>query len=101
VDYACTNAYAVTIALPVTAGGGFAGVAAADVLVASVEERVLPWLCALSPRSVLATADGRVVASASPDYAPGLRVDTARAERVTAPPPTAALQWRLLEVPAR
>jgi hypothetical protein len=105
VDYACTNEYAVTLALPVTAGATFAGVAAADVLVSSLEERVLPWLCELSASAVLITGNGRVVASASPDFAPGLRADPASGERVTLPArgrnaPSVALDWQLLEAPA-
>lgn len=119
VDYACTSEYAITIALPVTAGGSFAGVAAADVLVSSLEERVLPRLRGLSPSCVLTTGQGRVVASASPDYAPGLRASAlppggvpaqrshARCEpewqRVTLPPPPPGarefvLDWQLLDV---
>jgi hypothetical protein len=101
VDYACTSEYALTIALPVTAGDRFAGVAAADVLVSSLEERVLPRLRGLSPSCVLATGQGRVVASASPRFAPGLRAAPA-AQRVTLPSgktgtPGFALDWQLLD----
>lgn len=101
VDYACTSEYALTIALPVMAGDRFAGVAAADVLVSSLEERVLPRLRGLSPSCVLATGQGRVVASASPRYAPGLRAAPA-AQQVTLPSGTTgtpgfALDWQLLD----
>ena len=44
VDYACTNEYAVTLSMPVPDGDDLLGVAAADVLVSSLETRVLPAL---------------------------------------------------------
>jgi hypothetical protein len=97
VDYACTNEYATTMALPVTAGGAFVGVAAADVPVARIEEVVLPHLVALSPSSVLVNASGRVVASASPDYAPGL-LATAATSIALPDGEGPALDWRLLDL---
>lgn len=97
VDYAGTNEYATTMALPVTADGAFVGVAAADVPVSRLEEAVLPHLVALSPSAVLVNASGRVVASASPDYAPGL-LATAATDRITLPAGDGdtALDWQLL-----
>jgi hypothetical protein len=98
VDYACTNEYALTLALPVMVSGAFAGVAAADVPVSRLEESVLPHLVALSPSSVLVNGDGRVVASAAPDYAPGLLATTT----VPTDEPGAtglALDWRLVDLP--
>jgi hypothetical protein len=74
VDYACTNEYAVTLSVPVPDGDDMLGVAAADVLVASLETRVLPALTELDHPVVLANADGRVIASNSPRWAPGMRV---------------------------
>jgi hypothetical protein len=74
VDYACTNEYALTVATPVTARGRFVGVAAADVLVSSLERRVMPALRRLTRPVLLLNASGRVVASASPHFAPGMRV---------------------------
>ena len=74
VDYACTNEYALTVAVPAVLDGTMVGVAAADVLVSSFEQRVLPALRALPRPMALANAAGRVVAANSPHLAPGLRV---------------------------
>ncbi|HET8756412.1 MAG TPA: cache domain-containing protein [Solirubrobacteraceae bacterium] len=71
VDYACTNEYAITLSVPVPGSG----VAAADVLVTSLERRVLPALVALDRPTALTNGDGRIIASNDPDLAPGLRVD--------------------------
>jgi hypothetical protein len=71
VDYACTNEYAITLSVPVP---GF-GVAAADVLVASLERRVLPALVGLDRPTALTNGAGRIIASNDPALAPGLRVD--------------------------
>jgi hypothetical protein len=84
VDYACTNEYAITLAVPVP---GF-GVAAADVLVANLELRVLPALVALDRPAALTNAQGRIVASNAPALAPGLRL---------AVPARAASGWLLVE----
>lgn len=75
VDYACTNEYAITMSVPVP---GF-GVAAADILVASLERRVLPTLVALGRPVALTNAAGRIIASSAPELAPGLRVDVGEA----------------------
>jgi hypothetical protein len=74
VDYACTNEYALTVATPVTSRGRFAGVAAADVLVSSLERELLPELRTLSRPAVLVNAGGRVIASSSAQFASGMRV---------------------------
>ena len=74
VDYACTNEYALTVAVPVTIHDRFAGVAAADVLVSSLERRLLPALRTLSKPTVLLNSGGRVIASSSPQFASGMRV---------------------------
>jgi hypothetical protein len=71
VDYACTNEYAITLSVPVPGSG----VAAADVLVASLEQRVLPALVARDRPTALTNGEGRIIASNDPDLAPGLRVD--------------------------
>lgn len=78
VDHLCTNQYSVTLTSPVRSDGELVGVVGADVLVSSLEAAVLPTLLAIGPDAALVTADGRVVASASPDLAPGHRVDVAR-----------------------
>ena len=74
VDYACTNEYALTVAVPVTIRDRFAGVAAADVLVSSLERQLLPALRTLSEPAVLLNSGGRVIASSSPQFASGMRV---------------------------
>ncbi|MBO3752379.1 PDC sensor domain-containing protein [Streptosporangiaceae bacterium NEAU-GS5] len=74
VDYACTNEYTITLSVPVRAGERLLGMAAADVLAASVEQRVLGTLAAFDHPVILASADGRVIASNSPRWTPGLRI---------------------------
>ena len=74
VDYFCTNQYTITFSRPVYAGDRMLGVAAADVLVASLEKRVLPALTALGRPAALTSADGRVIASTSEAVIPGQRL---------------------------
>jgi hypothetical protein len=74
VDYACTGEYAITLSAPVTSDDRLLGVAAADILVSSVERRVLPALMSLAHPVALANVDGRVIASNSPHWTPGLRI---------------------------
>jgi hypothetical protein len=86
VDYACTNEYAITLSVPVP---GF-GVAAADVLVANLERRVMPALTAIDRPVALTNAEGRIIAANAAELAPGLRVGV---------PPGAAPGWLLVEPP--
>ncbi|HEU0238768.1 MAG TPA: cache domain-containing protein [Micromonosporaceae bacterium] len=74
VDYACTNDYAVTLSVPIRDDEAMIGVAAADVLVSSLEGRVLPVLAGLARPVALANAAGRVIASNSARCAPGYRL---------------------------
>jgi hypothetical protein len=74
VDYACTNDYAVTLSTPIRRGKRMLGVAAADVLVSNLERHVLPVLSGFDRAVALTNADGRVIASNSPTFAPGHRV---------------------------
>jgi hypothetical protein len=74
VDYACTNEYALTVAVPVTIHDRFVGVAAADVLVSNLERQLLPALRMLSEPAVLLNSGGRVIASSSPQFASGMRL---------------------------
>jgi hypothetical protein len=85
VDHACTGQYAVTIALPVVTQGRPVGVAAADVLVSSLEPLVTPALRALPGPSALVNAAGRVIVSGSPDLAPGMRLAFAAGSAVSLP----------------
>jgi len=103
VGYACTNEYALTVAVPVTVQGQFAGVAAADVLASRLERRLLPALRTLRRPAVLLNAGGRVVASSSPEFASGMRVRLpdrpATRNRSTRARPRPPLDWHLLPVP--
>lgn len=70
VDYLCSNEITITSALPLTLDGNFAGVVCADVLVASLEDLLLPAIMKLGP-ATLANASGRVIISADPRYDTG------------------------------
>ncbi|MBS1678917.1 MAG: GntR family transcriptional regulator [Actinobacteria bacterium] len=80
VDYACTNTYALTLSTPILRDREFLGVAAADVLVASLERHIVPRLATLGRPVALATATGRVIASNAPEVVAGQRL----------PPPSGA-----------
>ncbi len=97
VDYACTTEYATTVAIPVHADGAFLGVAAADVLVSHLEQRVLPALRRLGHSLALVNAAGRVLVSASPRYAPGELVPLADADPVALGGPPLAVDWQLVD----
>ncbi len=90
VDYACTGEYAITLSIPIHLGDRLLGVAAADVLVSSVERRVLPALMSIAHPVVLANMDGRVIASNSPHWTPGLRVAVRGGNPAVAPDPDLA-----------
>lgn len=77
VDHACTNMYAITLSVPVIAAGEFIGVAAADVLVASLERKVMPALLRFPAPAALTTGEGRVIASNCPSVLSGERLDLA------------------------
>lgn len=72
VDYLCSNEITLTAALPVTLDGEFAGVICADVLVAALEDPLLPSLAQLGDASIV-NAHGRVVLSANHDIETGDR----------------------------
>jgi hypothetical protein len=97
VDYACTNEYAVTLSVPVGVRGEVLGVAAADVLVSSLETRVLPALTGFDRPLVLANADGRVIVSNSPRWAPGMRVGL-NVPVASDPPGSPLRSWVLVDV---
>ena len=85
VDYLCTNEYSLTLSAPVRLGRQLLGMVGADVLAASLESRFAPVLAALGDDLVLANAAGRVIASATPRYAPGHRIALDAAEAVPLP----------------
>jgi hypothetical protein len=86
VDYACTNDYALTVAIPSGSPAGLTGIVAADVLVSNLERRVLPRLRSLGRPMALANAQGRVIASSSPRYAPGNRVPAGGSDPIVLSP---------------
>ncbi len=84
VDYLCSNEITLTASIPVTLDGAFVGVLCADVLVASIENLLLPLLSQLEG-AALVNSSGRVVVSANPGYETGDRfvgdLDTTRSTR--------------------
>jgi hypothetical protein len=76
VDYDCTNTYALTLSTPILRDREFLGVAAADVLVASLERHIVPRLADLDRPVALITAAGRVIASNDPELVAGQRLPT-------------------------
>lgn len=79
VDYACTNQYAITMAVPVRdPDGALLGVAAADVLLAGLERRLAPALATHAHPTALTNADGRVIASNVPALSAGTRLTLRR-----------------------
>ncbi len=75
VDYICTTEYSVTLSIPVTTQGLAVGVVAADVPISSLETLVVPALLEIDQPAALVSADGRIIASNSPDRLPGDRID--------------------------
>ncbi|RCG33035.1 hypothetical protein DQ384_00870 [Sphaerisporangium album] len=71
VDYLCTDEYGLTLAVPVLVNGAFVGVAAADVLVRSLEGTLAPVLRGIGAPALLVNASGRVVASTTARWPAG------------------------------
>lgn len=71
VDYLCSDEYTITISTPVSIRGTFAGVAALDLLVDSVERQLVPALREESDRATLINSSDRIIASTDPHLAPG------------------------------
>lgn len=71
VDYLCTDAYTVTLTVPVHDGDRMIGVVGADLYVDEIERRQLPRLRALGRPATLVNAAGRVIASTDGARAPG------------------------------
>jgi hypothetical protein len=72
VDHVCTGEYSATLTVPAVDGDELLGVAAADILVSSIERRLLPGMLRADRPLVVATGAGRVVASTDPVWSPGL-----------------------------
>nr|WP_243766987.1 cache domain-containing protein [Streptomyces sp. GC420] len=71
VDYLCSDEYSLTLSAPVTVGGRFMGVAAADVYLRRFEAVVVPLLQRLPGPARLVNARGRVAASTDPRHLGG------------------------------
>jgi DNA-binding FadR family transcriptional regulator len=63
VDHGGVDDYLVTMSVPIIRAGRFLGVAAADLLVASLERAFAPWLASASGPSLLLNAEHRVIVS--------------------------------------
>ena len=62
VDYVCTDEYSLTLSVPVTVHGAFAGIVGADVFVRHVEAATARDLDRVGERVALVNASGRVLA---------------------------------------
>ncbi|BDZ64504.1 cache domain-containing protein [Agromyces mangrovi Wang et al. 2018] len=71
VDYLCTDAYTVTITVPVHVDGEMIGVVGADVYVSELESALLPVIDATGLVCTVVNARGRVVASTDAQRAVG------------------------------
>ncbi|WP_338882321.1 MULTISPECIES: cache domain-containing protein [Xenorhabdus] len=71
VDYVCNGAYTITVAHPVLIGEKFAGVAAVDILVSTLDRLLLPILSAIGKPALIINDDARVVTSTVPGVRSG------------------------------
>jgi hypothetical protein len=86
VDYAGTDEYILTFAIPITSEAGFLGVAAADIRASDFERALLPTLNSAGPATALVNATGRVLASNNPATIVGSMVHAERGDRQELPP---------------
>ena len=77
VDYLCSNEITLTSSVPLIVDGELWGVACADVLVATIEESLLPSMSGIEG-AALVNAHGRVVVSSDPDRETGDRLPGVR-----------------------
>jgi DNA-binding FadR family transcriptional regulator len=96
VDYFCTGEYTITLSVPVRLDGRMLGVAAADVLVSSLEGQVLPALLAAGRPVALTNPEGRVIAATTADPGPGALIRASGG----AARPSPLSRWRLAETDA-
>jgi hypothetical protein len=76
VDYTGSGQYVLTAAVPVMRGEEFLGIAGGDLLVSSLEMRLLPTLKLVQAEAVLVNANRQIVVSNSPRWIPGDRLRT-------------------------
>lgn len=76
VDYLCSNEITLTSTLPILIDGEFSGVVCADVLVASLEDLLLPEISRFGEAS-LVNGSGRVIISTAPGLETGDRLPAA------------------------
>ncbi|WP_157107221.1 cache domain-containing protein [Nocardia grenadensis] len=94
IDFACTDQYVCTFAVPVTtAPGQFLGIAGADVPVGAMQEVLLPRFRAAGLAVVLVNDEGRVILATDPGLPPGSR--TGRVDWTGVGVPIDALPWSL------
>lgn len=99
IDFACTDQYVCTFAIPVrTAPGDFLGIAGADVSVGAIEAVLLPRFRTSSSTIVLVNEEGRVILATDPQFPPGSR--TGRMNRPTAEVSIDAVPWSLQQLGA-
>jgi len=104
VDYGGTNAYVVTVTVPVRSGDRFLGVAGADVSVDRVEAVLRRMTRDVGIGAMIVTKEGRIVASSAPRHYPGTllrHLDGRRRTRRDAQASTRVLDcpglpWRLV-----
>ncbi|MEU2033786.1 PDC sensor domain-containing protein [Nocardia amamiensis] len=99
-DYACSDQYVCTFAIPVTTTAGtFLGIAGADVPVGAIEEVLLPRFKASGQRVVLVNGEGRVIMGTDPEFTTGSK--TSRMDRSVAAVPIEAVPWALYPLGSR
>ena len=108
VDYICTHEYTFTLSTPLIHRGRFIGVAGADILASQVEHMVMPELARLPRVAALASVNGRVISSNSPQLIPGMLLGRHPVRSTLRPvvgpdgaPHHASLPWVLVEGAAR
>jgi hypothetical protein len=100
VDYTGSGQYVLTAAVPILRGEEFLGIAGGDLLVGSLEMRLLPVLKSVQAEVVLVNAHRQIVVSNSPRWIPGDRLRRARTgDQVTVTAPVVPGTGWALEIP--
>ncbi|BET96870.1 cache domain-containing protein [Xenorhabdus taiwanensis] len=100
VDYVCNGAYTITIAHPVLIGEEFAGVAAVDILVSTLDRLLLPVLGAIGKPALIINDDARVVTSTVPGVRSGSLLKNPDVNRATDGEDGEAPSLRLVILPS-